>query len=176
MDVEAGIIMAQRSPKAEKDGRWPRSRICYRRLGVSSLFLTKYGDKMKKIIILMTSLILLTSCVKVSLDKMRRRPANQPVVKNLSPFVRGWSVQIRTMKSWKLAENLSKTIQRLELQGDYLHFYQDTFGTVSPCSIWVNHATTTIDRDVSFVSERVWWGTPSWKCDGWLSNQWIGCF
>ena len=82
---------------------------------------------MKKIIVLMTSLLLLTGCVKVSLlaRKKKKRPASQPAAKkNRSHLSEPTSIKTRTTKSWKRLRNLSRNIQRLENLENYLSFSQ----------------------------------------------------
>ena len=97
---------------------------------------------MKKVIVLMTSLLLLTGCVKVSFTgpKKKKRPASQPAVKkNPSHLSEPTSTKIRTTKSWKHLKNLSRNIQRLENQENYLSFSQaiplEMRKIASPCSL-----------------------------------------
>ena len=81
---------------------------------------------MKKIIVLMTSLLLLTGCVKVSFTgpKKRRRLANQAIEKKEPSHLSGpSSIKTRTTKSWKRLRNLSRNIQRLEKLENYLSFF-----------------------------------------------------
>ena len=95
---------------------------------------------MKKIIVLMTSLLLLTGCVKVLARKKKKRPASQPAVKkNPSHLSEPTSIKTKTTKSWKHLRNLSRNIQRLENLENYLSFSQaiplEMRKIASPCSL-----------------------------------------
>ena len=98
---------------------------------------------MKKIIVLMTSLLLLTGCVKVSFTgpkKRRKDQTSQPAVKkNRSHLSEPTSIKTRTTKSWKRLRNLSRNIQRLENLENYLSFSQaiplEMRKAASPCSL-----------------------------------------
>ena len=89
---------------------------------------------MKKIIVLMTSLLLLTGCVKVSFTGPK-----QAVKKNRSHLSEPTSIKTRTTKSWKRLRNLSRNIQRLENLENYLSFSQaiplEMRKIASPCSL-----------------------------------------
>ena len=104
---------------------------------------------MKKVIVLMTSLLLLTGCVKVSFTGPKKEEkTSQSTSSKKEPltFVRAdshlsepTSTKIRTTKSWKHLKNLSRNIQRLENQENYLSFSQaiplEMRKTASPCSL-----------------------------------------
>lgn len=105
-------------------------RICYRRDWAypASFSNQLKGDKMKKIIVLMTSLLLLTGCVKVSFTgpkKEEKTSQSSNRKKNPSHLSGPSSIKTRTTKFWKRLRNLSRNIQRLEKLENYLSFFQD---------------------------------------------------
>ena len=97
---------------------------------------------MKKIIVLMTSLLLLTGCVKVSFTgpkKEEKTSQSTSSKKNRSHLSDPTSTKIMTTKSWKHLRNLSRNIQRLENLENYLSFSQaiplEMRKIASPCSL-----------------------------------------
>ena len=126
---------------------------------------------MKKIIVLMTSLLLLTACVKVSFTgpkKKKKRPASQPVVKKEPlTFVRADQYKNQDNEILELAEKFIKDNPTLGDAGKLFVFFPGyTFGdeeTRLALFLMVNRTTTTIDRDGSFVLNLEYDGEPLFK-------------
>ena len=124
---------------------------------------------MKKIIVLMTSLLLLTGCVKVSFTgpkKEEKTSQSTSSKKNRSHLSEPTSTKIRTTKSWKHLRNSSRNIQRLENLEIICLFPGYTFGNEEnrfALFFIVNRTTTTIDRDGSFFLNLEYDGEPLFK-------------
>ena len=82
---------------------------------------------MKKIIVLMTSLLLLTGCVKVSFTGPKKEEkTSQSTSSKKEPLtlLEPTSIKTRKTKSWKPLRNLSRNIRRSERPVKYLSFSQ----------------------------------------------------
>ena len=83
---------------------------------------------MKKIIVLMTSLLLLTGCVKVSFTGPKKEEkTSQSTSSKKEPltFVRADQYKDQDNEVLEASEKLSRNIQRLENLENYLSFSQD---------------------------------------------------
>lgn len=83
---------------------------------------------MKKIIVLMTSLLLLTGCVKVSFTGPKKEEkTSQSSNRKKEPltFVRAEQYKDQDNEVLEASRNLSRNIQRLEKLENYLSFFQD---------------------------------------------------
>ena len=96
---------------------------------------------MKKIIVLMTSLLLLTGCVKVSFTgpKKKKKPASQPAVKRTLTFVRADQYKDQDNEVLEASEKFIKEHPTLGEAGKLFVFSQaiplEMRKTASPCSL-----------------------------------------
>lgn len=122
---------------------------------------------MKKIIVLITGLLLLTGCVKVSFtssNKESKSSQTSSSKKEALTFVRADQYKNQDNEILELAEKFIKDNPTLGDAGKLFVFFPGyTFGdeeTRLALFLMVNRTTTTIDRDASFVVNLEYDGAP----------------
>ena len=118
---------------------------------------------MKKIIVLITSLLLLTGCVKVSFtssNKESKSSQTSSSKKEALTFVRADQYKDQDNEILELAEKFIKDNPTLGDAGKLFVFFPGyTFGDEA-LFLMVNRTITTIDRDASFVVNLEYDGAP----------------